>query len=126
MKSPNQSSSDETGLYPQPFRAEDLPCIIYRSCDTLAYPQRVSEKIAADIPRSIYRLVLLEFTGMTGMPHRPSSSDGQSPVFPPHLFRYRSRSSSFNPSGLTQEIARRSRSPYRVRLAARTVRRQED
>lgn len=63
---------------------------------------------------------------MTGMPHRPSSNDGQSPVFPPHLFRYRSRSSSFNPSGLTQEIARRSRSPYRVRLAARTVRRQED
>jgi hypothetical protein len=56
---------------------------------------------------------------MTGKPHRPSSTDGQSPVFPPHLFRYRSRSSSFNPNGLAQEIARRSRSPlsgYAYRL----------
>ena len=52
---------------------------------------------------------------MTGKPHRPSSIDGQSPVF---VFV----SSSSNPCGLSQEIARRYRSPYRVRLSARTVR----
>jgi len=52
---------------------------------------------------------------MTGMPHRPSSTDGQSPV---SVFV----SSSFNPIGLPQEIARRY---ARRRLAvaiARTVR----
>jgi len=50
---------------------------------------------------------------MTGMPHRPSSSDG-------HLLVFVLPSS--NPSGLSQEDARRYRSPYRVRLSARTVR----
>lgn len=50
---------------------------------------------------------------MTGMPHRPSSSDGQSSVF----------ALSFRPSlnriRLSQKIARRSRSPlsgYAYRL----------
>jgi hypothetical protein len=49
---------------------------------------------------------------MTGMPHRPSSIDGQSSVF---AFV----SSYSNPIGLAQKIARRSRSPlsgYAYRL----------
>lgn len=56
---------------------------------------------------------------MTSMPHRPSSTDGQSSLS--LLITY--RSSSFNPTGLPAKTARRLRSPYRVRLAARTVRR---
>jgi len=55
---------------------------------------------------------------MTGMPHRPSSTDGHPPVSLLIL-----PSSSFNRIRLSQEGARRSRSPYRVRLLARTVRR---
>jgi len=41
---------------------------------------RYSKNIAPSIPRSIFRLCLLEVTGMTGMPHRPSSSDGHPSV----------------------------------------------
>ena len=58
---------------------------------------------------------LLVFAAMTGKPHRPSSIDGQSPVF---VFV----SSPSNRTRLTQEIARR----YARRLSpvaiARTVR----
>jgi len=50
---------------------------------------------------------------MTGMPHRPSSSDG-------HLLRF--VSSFLTLAGYRKEDARRYRSPYRVRLSARTVR----
>ena len=58
---------------------------------------------------------------MTGMPPRPSSTDG-------HLLLSLLISNVLRPStstGLPAEDARRSRSPYRVRLAARTVRRLE-
>jgi hypothetical protein len=58
---------------------------------------------------------------MTGMPHRPSSTDGQSSLSLLIAFR----SSSFHPIGLSAKTARRLRSPYRVRLAARTVRQLE-
>jgi hypothetical protein len=56
---------------------------------------------------------------ITGMPHRPSSIDGQSSVFSPHRFR----SSSFDRIRLAQKIARRSRSPLSGYAIARTVRR---
>lgn len=52
---------------------------------------------------------------MTGMPHRPSSTDGQSSLS--LLIAY--RSSSFNPTGLSGKTARRYASPlsgYAYRL----------
>ena len=58
---------------------------------------------------------LLMFTGVTGEPPRPLSSDGQSSVS--LLITY--RSSSFNRIRLSQKIARRLRSPlsgYAYRL----------
>lgn len=64
-------------------------------------------------------LDMLEFTGITGKPPSPSSTDGHLPllrlssvsVLVPH---HRTR--------LAAEDARRLRSPYRVRLSARTGR----
>ena len=83
-------------MYPQPLRVAVASIISLCCCSTAVYPQQVSEKIAADIPLSIYTLDLLEVTGMTGKPHRPSSTDGHSPVFvfvssPSTLTGYRRR-----------------------------------
>jgi hypothetical protein len=65
------------------------------------------------MPQEVHQLLV--FTGITGEPHRPSSSDG-----PPSLSLLISyRSSSFNPDGLSVQGARRSRSPltgYAYRL----------
>jgi hypothetical protein len=44
------------------------------------YPAPVPQNIAANNSQSIYRLCLLEDTGMTSTPHRPSSSDGHPSV----------------------------------------------
>ena len=41
---------------------------------------RYPKNICANISHPIFRLCLLEVTGMTGMPHRPSSSDGHPSV----------------------------------------------
>ena len=56
-------------MYPQPLRVAVASIISLCCCSTAVYPQQVSEKIAADIPLSIYTLDLLEVTGMTGKPH---------------------------------------------------------
>lgn len=55
---------------------------------------------------------------MTGMPHRPSSTDGHPPVSLLIL-----SSSSFNRIRLSQEGARRYASPLPGYATARTVRR---
>lgn len=61
---------------------------------------------------------LLVFTGVTGMPHRPSSSDGQSPVF----VLVSIAPTSSNPIGRAQEIARRYARRLTAVANARTVR----
>jgi len=50
------------------------------SCDTLAHPQQVSENMPRLLRRRYLLLDLLEDTGITGEPHRPSSTDGHSSV----------------------------------------------
>ena len=59
---------------------------------------------------------LLVFTGITGEPHRPSSTDGHPSLLPLSVAVHRQ-----NPIGLAVQDARRSRSPYRV-PTGRTVR----
>lgn len=61
---------------------------------------------------------MTEKTGLTGMPHRPSSSDGYPSLSPLSLAVSRR-----NPTGLAVQDTHRFALPYRVRLAARTVRR---
>lgn len=58
---------------------------------------------------------------MTGMPHRPSSTDGQSSV----SVLVSTVPASIHPTGLPQKIARRYRSPLSGYATARTVRRLE-
>src|ERR1700722_18318246 len=60
-------------------RLQALPALF--SCDTLAHPQQVSEYMPRLLRRRYLPLDLLEDTGMTGKPHRPSSTDGPSSVY---------------------------------------------
>jgi hypothetical protein len=65
-------------------------------------------------PKNVPRILV--FTGTTGKPHRPSSTDGHPSLLPLSLAVHRQ-----NPIGLAVQDARRSRSPYRV-PTGRTVR----
>ena len=88
-------------MYPHPLRDEDLATVYSRPhvfgspilLSLLKLPpnskrtriplsilNRYPKNIAANVPRPIYRLDLLEVTDMTGMPHRPSSTDGHPSV----------------------------------------------
>jgi hypothetical protein len=65
---------------PTLFRVGGERYYITISCDTLAHPQQVSENMPRLLCRRYLPLDLLEDTGMTGEPHRPSSTDGHSSV----------------------------------------------
>ena len=77
---------------------------------------RYPKNIAANVPRPIYCPDLLEVTGMTGMPHRPQSSDGHL-LFHSSSSRFRSRPSSLHPIGLSQKMPVAIARPYRGTLS---------
>lgn len=111
----------KTSASPYPVKGKGCD-IITPSVVSMRYRCLSSTGIAKISPR-IFReryisLFYWRLRVMTGMPHRPSSTDGHPSVFPPHHYR----SSSLNPRGLPQKDARRSRSPLSGYAIARTVR----